>query len=628
MKVTNLIFLKLPILGVIFTFFITTNFWSQPAALIPDSGPLVFWLRPILVSYGYALSLAGLALLVSDGIFSKFEGSNSKIANKVFLGLSGISFAAAVFSLAQSLSQPLSIAANLNVITTYGWDVSNARALLLIALVAIFSFLLLIRPNIEKVGLVFFLNILSLSLPLLFSHSAGVSTHQWAITAGFFHGISSALWVSGLAGIFLIYLNSKIDANQKQEALIKFGKLATFAVISLIISGVINASTRLNNLYELLLTDYGITLLSKIILFSLAILISLRVRITLKNSLTKLLSFELGLLFFTFGVSVALASTAYPKTGNVSFNLIESITGFSEPNRFSWQYALTNFSIEPFTLILGIIAIVLYLNGYFILKKRGDNWPLNRLIIWIVGVLLAIYVTNSMLGRYAILMFSSHMIVHMILAMVVPILLPLAAPITLALRSLKPATNPEVRNIRDWIVAIINSKYLKTFSHPVIAFLIFATGTWALYFTPLLSVLMRSHLGHLFMDLHFILAGYLFFWIILGIDPAPRQIPDVLKLGLVFAAAVFHGIFGFITYSATTTLGGGWFAEIKPTWLIDPIKDQQLGGGIAWGFGELPTILVLLILVYQWAARDEKQAKRVTDKEIDDYNNYLKSLNK
>ena len=195
------------------------------------------------------------------------------------------------------------------------------------------------------------------------------------------------------------------------------------------------------------------------------------------------------------------------------------------------------------------------------LKKRGDNWPLNRLIIWIVGVLLAIYVTNSMLGRYAILMFSSHMIVHMILAMVVPILLPLAAPITLALRSLKPATKPEVRNIRDWIVAIINSKYLKTFSHPVIAFFIFATGTWALYFTPLLSVLMRSHLGHLFMDLHFILAGYLFFWIILGIDPAPRQIPDVLKLGLVFAAAVFHGIFGFITYSATTTLGGGWFAE-------------------------------------------------------------------
>jgi hypothetical protein len=37
---------------------------------------------------------------------------------------------------------------------------------------------------------------------------------------------------------------------------------------------------------------------------------------------------------------------------------------------------------------------------------------------------------------------------------------------------------------------------------------------------------------------------------------------------------------------------------------------------------------VLAILVYQWASRDERLAKRVTDKEIDDYNDYLKSLNK
>jgi cytochrome c oxidase assembly factor CtaG len=44
----------------------------------------------------------------------------------------------------------------------------------------------------------------------------------------------------------------------------------------------------------------------------------------------------------------------------------------------------------------------------------------------------------------------------------------------------------------------------------------------------------------------FCLAGYLFFWNILGIDPSPRKVPDVLRLGLVFAAAVFHGIFGLL----------------------------------------------------------------------------------
>lgn len=106
----------------------------------------------------------------------------------------------------------------------------------------------------------------------------------------------------------------------------------------------------------------------------------------------------------------------------------------------------------------------------------------------------------------------------MVLAMVVPILLPLGAPLTLILRSLSPNEtvknkDSQVRNLRDWIVALMNSRYLHTLSHPIIAFFLFAGGTWVLYFSPLLTVLMRSHLGHLFMDAHFVLAGYLFFGI-------------------------------------------------------------------------------------------------------------------
>lgn len=628
MKISNLVFLKIPILGVLFTFLITSNLWATPAPLIPDSGPIVYWLRPVLVSYTYALAIAATALLFSDGIFTKFEGKNSNIARSFFLGLSGVSFAAAVFSLAQSLSQPLSLAANLNVIATYGWDVSNVRALLLISLVALVSFLLLLKPNLDKSGLVAFLSIISLSLPTLLSHGGGISTHNWAITAGFFHGIFTSLWVTGLVGIGIIYLNKSTTEKSKLTALNKFSYIANISVVGLAVSGVVNAATRLNNFNELFTSSYGQIVLIKNVLFALALITALRVRSNIKANISKLLIVEISILLFIFGVSVALASTAFPRTGNAAFNLIESVTGFPEPPKFEWSYALTTFSIEPFTLFIGLFALITYLVGYVKLISRGDNWPISRVIFWSLGILIAIYVTNTMLGRYAILLFSAHMTVHMILAMVVPILLPLAAPLTLALRVLKPSNDPNLRNLREWIVAIINSKYLKVASHPIIAFFIFAAGTWALYFSPLLTVLMRSHLGHLFMDAHFVLAGYLFFWLIIGKDPAPRNIPDVLKLGIVFAAAVFHGIFGFITYSSQTSLGGGWFSEIKPSWLENPFTDQQLGGGIAWGFGEIPTIIVLLILVYQWASRDEKQARRVTEKEIDDYNDYLKSLNK
>lgn len=538
-----------------------------------------------------------------------------------------------MFTLTQALSQPLSLVARLDVIATYGWDVASARALLLISLISLISSLFLLKPNLDRVGVIAAFNVIGLSLPGLLSHGGGVSTHQWAVVSGLTHGIAIALWISGVAAIFLIVSTSQFTQDQKSLALHKFGFLAGASVIALVISGEINAYTRFNNFSELFTTTYGQLIVFKVILLSSALVIAFNIRKRLQTDIKKLVGLEVGFLLFTLGVSVVLSSTAYPKTGTAAFTLIESVTGFAEPIAFDWGYALTTFALEPFTFTVGILALSLYIYGVFTLKRRGDSWPIGRSIAWIAAVLIGMYVTNSMLGRYAILMFSAHMAVHMVLAMVVPILLPLGAPLTLILRVLTPNQtvknkDSEVRNLRDWIVALMNSRYLHTLSHPIISFFVFAGGTWALYFSPLLTVLMRSHLGHLFMDAHFVLAGYLFFWNILGVDPSPRKVPDVLRLGLVFAAAVFHGIFGFITFSSDTQLGGGWFGEIKPSWLQNQIADQQLGGGIAWGFGELPTIFVLAILVYQWASRDERLAKRVTDKEIDDYNDYLKSLNK
>ena len=632
MKTKNLLFILIAPISILFTLFISSSLWSAPAPLIPDSGPLVHFLRPILVALVYVFAIAVIALLISDGIFVPFRNTNARLAAKFSLALSGIAFAAAVFTLTQALSQPISLVANIEVIATYGWDVASVRAQLLIAFIALISSFVLNKPNLDRVGIVAALNVIGISLPGLLSHGGGVSTHQWAVVSGLVHGIAIALWISGVLAIFFIVANKKLTQDQKSLALHKFGYIAGTAVVALVISGEINAYTRFNNFLELFTTIYGQLMLLKVTLLLAALLVALNIRKRLQTDIKKLVGLEVGLLFFTIGVSVVLASTAYPKTAPAPFSLIESVTGFTEPIVFSWSYALTTFSIEPFSFTVGVLALFLYIFGVFTLEKRGDSWPLSRSFAWIVAVFLGMYVTNSMLGKYAILMFSAHMTVHMVLAMLVPILLPLGAPLTLTLRVLSPNDtiknkDSEVRNLRDWIVALINSRYLHTLSHPVLSFFIFAGGTWALYFSPLLTVLMRSHLGHLFMDAHFVLAGYLFFWNILGLDPSPRKIPYALRLGLVFAAAVFHGIFGFITFSSNTQLGGGWFGEIKPSWLSNQIADQQLGGGIAWGFGELPTILVLAILVYQWASKDEKLSKRVTEKEIDDYNQYLKSLN-
>ncbi len=364
----------------------------------------------------------------------------------------------------------------------------------------------------------------------------------------------------------------------------------------------------------------------KLILFLFALSLTKFARKNISNA-TYLLWIEIALLTFIFSIASVLSSIDYPKVSPPAFSLIESVTGYPEPPAYELIFALTTFEIEPTILLVGIFAIALYLKGVRTLTLRGDSWPINRTILWISGVVLAVYVTNSYLGRYALVLFSVHMVVHMILAMTVPILLPLAAPITLALRAL-PATTKSTITLREAIGLFLASRFSKIVTHPVIAFILFATSTWMLYFSPLLTSLMASHLGHLFMDLHFILVGYVFFWTIIGKDPNHYKVSDPIRLGLVFLAAVFHGFFGFIVSSAENPLGGGWFFQVAPAWLADPVVDQQLGGAIAWGFGELPTVIVLIILLYQWAKRDEKVAKRFTQADTDAYNEYLAKLNK
>ena len=68
---------------------------------------------------------------------------------------------------------------------------------------------------------------------------------------------------------------------------------------------------------------------------------------------------------------------------------------------------------------------------------------------------------------------------------------------------------------------------------------------------------------------------------------------------------------------------------------ISAIDDQQLGGGIAWGIGELPTLLMAIIAAVHWNQQSEREAKRrdrsedrTGDAELRAYNEMLERLNK
>ena len=229
------------------------------------------------------------------------------------------------------------------------------------------------------------------------------------------------------------------------------------------------------------------------------------------------------------------------------------------------------------------------------------------------------------------------MMAHITLGMIVPIFLVLSAPLTLALRTLPQGRTSEERGIRGLVLAALHSKPNRFLTNPIVALGIFDGSLFLLYFTPLFGSLMQTHLGHLAMDIHFLLAGTLFFYLIVGVDPNPRRIPHLVRMMVLFAAMSIHAFFSIALLSSTTLIDRGYFASLQRPWSIDLLADQHLAGSIGWAMGEIPILLALAATFIQWMRSDSREAKRIDRStarmaamgEPDDlakYNAYLQSL--
>ncbi|MFE2915260.1 cytochrome c oxidase assembly protein [Kitasatospora indigofera] len=300
---------------------------------------------------------------------------------------------------------------------------------------------------------------------------------------------------------------------------------------------------------------------------------------------------------------------------------------------FSLSSALT-WSPDGVFLIAALAGVALYAAGVVRLLRRGDRWPVGRSVGWLAGVGGVVLVTCTGLNDYGMVLFSAHMIQHMVLSMLVPILLLLGAPITLALRALRPAGKGRPRGPRELLVALLHSRYVKVVSHPAFTIPLFIASLYGLYFTPLFDFLMQYRLGHIAMMVHFLAAGLLFFWPIMGVDPGPHRPGHVLRIIELFMGMPFHAFFGVAVMMASHPLVTTFTAAGAPPG-TDLLEDQKLAGGITWAFGEIPTAIVLIALVFQWMKSEERQARRRDraeerngDAELNAYNDYLASLDR
>ena len=470
-------------------------------------------------------------------------------------------------------------------------------------------------------------------------HAAGSTDHDVAIDTMVFHLVGISLWVGGLVAFLGL---ARQHVRHLPVIAHRYSAIAFWAFIAVALSGFGNAWVRVYYLSDMWMTDYGRLMLLKAgLLLSLGAIGYVHRKRTLplitddgdRRPLIRLAVVEVGIMAVTIGVASALARTATPPPSGVAPTDIELALGYDIAGPPTFLRLLTDWRFDWILGVAAIVAAVLYLLAVRRLHRRGDSWPPGRTVAWVIGCAMVLLATSSGLGRYAEAQFSIHMMVHMLLGMMAPILLALGGPVTLALRALPAAGRGDVPGLREHIVNGLHSWPARFLTHPLVVFPLFILSFYALYFTSLFDVMISSHLGHLAMNLHFLVVGYLYYWVIIGVDPSPRQVQPMVKLAMLLGALPFHAFFGLALMNSHRAMATDYYNTLALPWVTDLVGDQRLGGAIAWGATEIPMIIVMIALVSQWARSDERDARRSdragdrkTDEELDAYNRMLAGL--
>lgn len=613
--------------------------------------PLQFSDPGALVRYGTPITkgLMNLAMAIAIGslVLAAFSASEKSAVLRKLLNLSAVSAAAwALFGSAHFLLSFISVSgAGFSLDPTFSQglfvyateiELGISLGLNLLAALAIATLALMVG-SLTGTALTAALGLASLIPLALIGHASGAKNHALAVNSLGMHLVGIVVWVGGLIALFAI--RRELQGNTKIMAL-RYSSLALASFALVAISGIGSSYVRLPS-FQSLASPYGLLLILKV-----ALLLALGVfgamyrkgilaKIEQKGSFFQLVLLEISVMGLAIGTGTALAITA-PPISDAEFVVptpTQILTGENLPPELTFETFFTVSKIDILWLVISVAAIGAYLIGVRVLKRRGDSWPILRTASWVVGMLLLIFTTSGSLNAYQEYLFSVHMIAHMILTMAIPVLLVPGAPVTLLMRAVQKRPD-QSRGVREWVLWAVHTKPAMFIAHPAFAAVNFVVSLIVFYFTPIFDWATREHIGHQWMIVHFLITGYLFVQSLIGIDPGPTRVSFPLRLVTLIGVMAFHAFFGLALMSGSGLLLPDWFGAMGRTWGLPPLEDQQYGGAIAWGIGELPTIALAIIVSWQWfksdrrdSARMDRASDRSGNKDVDKYNQMLDRIN-
>ena len=280
--------------------------------------------------------------------------------------------------------------------------------------------------------------------------------------------------------------------------------------------------------------------------------------------------------------------------------------------------------------IVGVLLALLYLGAAISLWIRGRRWSVGRTVLFLLGCAIITLVTGLGIEHYGYSMLSVFMFQQLTLMMLVPPLLVLGSPGTLLLRA--TPHRGLGRTVLSVALKALRSRVARWLLHPVFTVPLFLLSFYGLYLGGLADVLLALPLGHVALEVAFLIAGVLFAAPILSSDPLPLRMSHAARTIDITAEVALHAFFGVFLMISPTLLVDS-FANTSAAMGVDPLADQALAGGLAWSYGEGPNAILLIYVLHRWF-RDDTARARAADRradahgnpDLDAYNAYLDVL--
>jgi len=246
-----------------------------------------------------------------------------------------------------------------------------------------------------------------------------------------------------------------------------------------------------------------------------------------------------------------------------------------------------------------VVVLVWYIAATRRAAARARPFPVLNTACFVAGLVVIAYAVEGGVAHYQKLSFTAHVVGLMLLTFVAPPLLAMGSPVRLALLASSGRVNSA-------LLALLRSRASRVLTHPAVAFGA-AMATLYLYFlTPLYAISERHPVFLAYVNLQFVLAGCLLWWVIVSRDAMPR----VAGFGARFVLVV-------LLVPATVALGIGLSSLSTPLFAAaNTLADTHEGGNVLWELSQVLIVTALGFLFVDWAREEERRARRA-DRQVD-----------